>query len=237
MVGIEKVGQTRPGQSEARSGLSRVLVLAVGVAMAIGVGRWLRPPEGQVEVTRRQRPTTSVGRVPEFVYSRATALQSGLADSAEIGAAHIDPRQAPEFLKERTYHPRAPEEFQGFLVDTSDFQDCRTSSDCVEDLACKSGVCRPCAADAECAAGEKCALDHCLKAEDAGCQGRRDCKDGEMCILKRSSTGALGRGGLRSYCLPPTGGVSQADQVPVKPKLGIAPPRGIDVGYELRHRL
>lgn len=143
---------------------------------------------------------------------------------------HLDDREIREATApsaEPSEQVRAPDEWQGMLVDTSVTPPCRTSPDCGLALACKGGVCAACARDAECAAGEVCALEHCVPAKAASCRRRADCSaEGAMCVLTGYS-GADPRGNrdMRAHCVspnddPPRLGPNQRRTLPIdQPRL------------------
>ena len=100
-----------------------------------------------------------------------------------------------------TFHPRAPDEWQGWRVDLSLRPGCDTSSRCTAGLACLADqMCGPCSHDSDCAGGEICVLDRCLLRERAGCRNRRDCRDGELCITTEPSPDPRGNGFTKSFC-------------------------------------
>ncbi len=96
---------------------------------------------------------------------------------------------------------RAPDEWQGMQVDTSDPQYCFDSSGCGLALACHANACGPCQRDGDCAAGEVCVLDHCLLPQLAACRRRSDCRGQAVCILSDHSPGPRGNARMRASCV------------------------------------
>ncbi len=98
------------------------------------------------------------------------------------------------------------------LVDVTFPQVCSASSNCGLALACKEdGFCGPCESDAECAAGERCVLDHCLLAENVHCASRRQCAADELCILSGYTPVGRANAEMRSFCNPSSGGQEQVE--------------------------
>ncbi len=108
---------------------------------------------------------------------------------------------------EERYVPRDPNEWQGMRVDRAGQPPCSAADSCGLALACIDGRCSACRDDRECAGGERCVLDHCLRSEQVECRTRSDCSDPEaLCALSGYSGGdPRSNAELRSYCLPPRG--------------------------------
>jgi hypothetical protein len=104
---------------------------------------------------------------------------------------------------------RPADEWQGNRV-CGPYPPCERSDHCGIALACLAGLCRACTQDEDCAAGEGCALDHCMPTQQIACRTRRECADGSLCILS-GITGGTARGNedMRAYCLSPNGGASR----------------------------
>lgn len=100
---------------------------------------------------------------------------------------------------------RAEGEWQGMLPDREDVWPCTPDGGCGKARACIDGKCLPCLQDAECGGGERCVLEHCVRAELVACTRRRDCGTGEaMCLLSGySSLDLRGNAEMRAYCLAP----------------------------------
>ena len=98
---------------------------------------------------------------------------------------------------------------------------CERSEQCGLAAACREGHCGPCRADADCAAGESCALDYCVKRESMSCRSRRDCPADELCILSGISPDARGNAEMRSYCAGSSGSAGPPLERLVEP----GPPR------------
>jgi len=106
--------------------------------------------------------------------------------------------------REVRFHQRPEDEWQGMLIDVAVRPPCETTSSCQLSLACVEGTCGPCGADADCAGGERCVLDHCLLRDNAGCVSSRDCPNSELCMIVSEGSNALrdirGNLFLRSIC-------------------------------------
>jgi hypothetical protein len=100
------------------------------------------------------------------------------------------------------------------LVDTTEVMDCLTPDGCGLALACISGKCRACTKDSDCAAGEACALDHCLRAGNVECRSRWDCGDGEsLCVLSGYEATPRANETMKAHCMSPSGGLPQDELV------------------------
>jgi hypothetical protein len=110
---------------------------------------------------------------------------------------------------EPDYYPRPAEEWQGMLVDLSVMPPCESSAGCGLARACVEGTCGPCVADSECAAGEGCVLDHCVRTELIECRRAAECAADALCILS-GYTGGTARGNedMRAHCLSSSGGAA-----------------------------
>ena len=126
-----------------------------------------------------------------------------------IAPAFAAPREAPTLPAVVLPPAREPGEWQGMRVDADDAAVCDESARCGMGLACVDGRCGACAADADCAVGEACVLDHCVPAPQVACRGRADCGSGELCVLSGVSGDARGNAGMTASCLAPAGGQTQ----------------------------
>lgn len=106
------------------------------------------------------------------------------------------------------YAPRATDEWQGMLVNTSLQALCDTSERCGLAMACLGDRCGPCSSDDDCAAGEACAMQHCVVAALAHCRSRADCPGSELCMLTGYGEDPRGNHDLEAYCsgTPPRDG-------------------------------
>jgi hypothetical protein len=107
------------------------------------------------------------------------------------------------------FFPRDPGEWQGMLIDSSVQPPCELSEYCGLARACVDGLCTRCTADSQCAQGEGCVLDHCVRQELIGCQRAADCGSGGLCLLS-GYTGGTARGNedMRAYCSGNGGGIA-----------------------------
>jgi len=114
-----------------------------------------------------------------------------------------------EELHEATYAPRDPLEWQGMLVDLSMQASCESSAQCGLAMSCQHGRCGPCVSDGDCAVGEGCVLDHCLRLGSIACRSFRDCTTGELCALSGYSADPRGNSDMEANCLAASGGRPQ----------------------------
>jgi hypothetical protein len=116
-----------------------------------------------------------------------------LEDEATCGGKGCPEAAAPE------YHPRDPNEWDGMPV-SLEGPYCEESASCGLALACVDQMCGACTADQDCAPGEGCVVQHCLRTELIGCRSYRDCSPA-VCILS-GLTGGTPRGNedMTSYC-------------------------------------
>jgi hypothetical protein len=111
-----------------------------------------------------------------------------------------------ELLPPPVYVARAPDEWQGALVNENLQIPCQTSATCGLALACIDGICSACTADSECLLGERCAMQHCVLSQNFSCGSRRDCAANELCELSPLSPGPRGNANTRSHCSNGLGG-------------------------------
>jgi hypothetical protein len=131
------------------------------------------------------------GDSDEQILAAEAARQEQEATCGGQGCVQVPP---PE------YHPRDPMEWDGMPVPLQG-PSCETSEYCGLALACVEQMCGACAGDRDCAAGEACVVEHCLRAELITCHSYRDCEPNQVCILS-GITGGTARGNedMRSYC-------------------------------------
>jgi hypothetical protein len=159
---------------------SQLLLLAGLVAVAFCGGYFLhRAPEVPDDVVRAQLLRTSNHDPGPMVRRlRSSASDDPAADDGAPGDEVLP------HAREVKYHPRAPEEWQGMLIDVAVRPPCEKSSLCQLALACVDGTCGPCSESSDCAVGEVCVLDHCLERARVECTRAKDCADGELCIVQ-----------------------------------------------------
>ena len=126
----------------------------------------------------------------EQILAAEAARQADLGTCSGKGCA-----EAPKPV----YHPRDPREWDGMPV-LLQGPPCEQSAYCGLALACVDQICGACTSDADCAPGEGCAVEHCLRTELIGCHSYRDCGSAR-CILS-GLTGGTARGNedMASYC-------------------------------------
>lgn len=112
---------------------------------------------------------------------------------------------------------RAREEWQGMPVERGGRIFCNDASTCGLARACVDKRCDGCTDDLYCAPGERCVLEHCLRAELVECASRRDCPGDELCALSGYSSDPRGNASMHAHCLPLSGGQDQAAALPAGP--------------------
>jgi hypothetical protein len=186
-----------PGVGRARWARRILLVAVLAIA---GWAGW------QLGAATRPTPPRRVAPAPPMPVFRRDAPPSLAPAGAEVAAG-------------ATIHPRAADEWQGMLVDLTQRQYCEASSYCGFALAClDDSACGPCRRDDQCAGGEVCALDHCVRSELADCRRRADCAAtgaDARCVLT-GLTGGEPRGNseMRAVCLAARGGTPQDEAAP-----------------------
>jgi hypothetical protein len=147
-----------------------------------------------------------VGVAAMFVYEHTRAhvteapAAGGASEVHRVGSvaepALAEERPAP---RERL-SARAAEEWQGMRIDLDAQPLCEASERCGLATACVAGHCGACRGDSDCAGGEVCVLEHCVRAALVACRGRADCTGGALCVLSGISADARGNGDMRAYC-------------------------------------
>jgi hypothetical protein len=125
----------------------------------------------------------------------AAPASSPTPAQASSVASPADPLNAPP-----RWRARPPGEWQGMLVDMNASPFCESTSACGLAQSCRSGKCVACEADTDCAEGEQCVLDHCLKKTLVGCRSRSECRGQSLCVLSGYSSGLRGNEDMRSFC-------------------------------------
>lgn len=105
------------------------------------------------------------------------------------------------------------EEWQGMRVVPGTLPWCDRPDGCGLALACVDGRCAPCEEDDECAAGEVCAVQHCVRQQLANCTTVRECGPRELCVLSGYSSDARGNLEMTAECLDITGGRRQTEEL------------------------
>ncbi|MCG8555441.1 MAG: hypothetical protein MJD61_09175 [Proteobacteria bacterium] len=192
----------------------RGMLGAAAVLLAVG-GWWLGKQWRGVKAA----PLLADAREESLVENSAPVEVSKAYSRRRASGQSVAGRPAPEQAPYRPsapsdrFHPRDPNEWQGMLVNVANFQVCTRSGSCGLGLACIERRCGPCSLDAECAEGEACVLDRCLREGNVGCRSRRDCGhlgEDALCILSGlTAHDPRSNAELRSYCNPGHGGTSQ----------------------------
>jgi hypothetical protein len=160
-----------------------------------------------VTLGRRQPATAPGAAAPATVGMRGSAPP--VPTLPTVGADPRPPR-------------RAADEWQGMPIDGEATALCDAVDACGLAMACIGGRCGACTDDDSCAAGEICALDHCVRAELASCRSRVDCGADARCVLSGTSADPRGNAAMTARCLPATGGVRD-EPAPVGPGEVAAP--------------
>lgn len=112
------------------------------------------------------------------------------------------------------WQPRPAGEWEGMLVNLNVTPPCESPSGCGMARSCKSGKCQPCAYDVECAPGETCVLDHCVKSENVSCRRRSECPDQSTCLLSGYSNGVRGNENMKAHCVASASGEQRSPSRP-----------------------
>jgi hypothetical protein len=113
---------------------------------------------------------------------------------------------APRVVLADSSRGRPPGEWQGMPVSPDDNATCSASARCGLALACLDGRCGPCQRDDECATGEGCVLQYCLRLENIGCRLRKDCTVGALCELTGLTSDPRNNATMRAICRAASGG-------------------------------
>ncbi len=173
-------------------------LIALGAAFV--VARWTAPTG-----YRAARP--HLAKTPQLA-----SLPPGEAAPVAAAALYQAATAAAPDLSRVTLSARDANEWQGMRVDLSRQAFCQSSSGCGLAMACKDGVCGPCAEDDDCAIGEGCVLEHCLRRSSISCRNRRGCGADELCLLSGYSADPRGNRDIKSYCNAPFGGTAQKEE-------------------------
>lgn len=182
------------------------LALGAGALLVLGwsLGRSARAeaPRPAAQADLHDHPHPTAARAPARPAARPAASAPVIAADAPLVEA------TPGVLPPPVLHPRAPEEWQGMKVDLSLQPPCLEALHCGQAMACDLAAhrCGPCAADADCGAGEACVLDHCVLDSNVACRRRSDCGEDALCVLSGLSPGARGNAEMRAYCQSNTDG-------------------------------
>jgi hypothetical protein len=214
--------------TRTRKALGMVALAAIVLALGFGIGRGVRSVRsggggggakattGTIERAVRPLPTLPPGARPD--------------EASGTNAPSASPVTGPGAAPAPVFVPRPAGEWQGMLVNTALQATCDTSSRCGLAMAChEDGVCGACTADSDCAGGEVCALDHCVRQAQAACRHASDCGGGALCVLSGYSTDARGNGAMTASCLAAGGGVAAPTPEQVaRPETRPAAPAAVD---------
>jgi hypothetical protein len=210
------MGHPTPEVRASRSGRTRphVLVLA-GIAAMVVLGALF---------VRLERPEPHTLAREELAYQPPTGnrvpvrnLSGAAIDGPDPSTPEAPTTEFDRALGPPRWHPRAPGEWDGMLVNLNVTPPCESPAGCGMARACKSGKCMPCEADVECASGESCVLDHCVRSANVSCRQRADCQSRSVCILSGYSSGVRGNEDMRAYCLALESGAERLPAAPDTP--------------------
>jgi len=178
--------------------LLAVVLLVCGVLLGIALRHSNRrstdPDMVRADEEETARPFDGGGRRPasRALPSVPTAAEQPSSSAPEAAGPGVEPAPA--------YRQRPPGEWQGMLVNLAIHPECTSSSGCGLARACREGRCWHCLADGDCAPGEVCVLDLCLRSENVTCKRRSDCPEGQLCALSGFSPDPRNNGLTRSFC-------------------------------------
>lgn len=201
----------------------------LGVGLVCGVVTWWL----------RHEPTPGLARPAASSRSRRSAMAHPVAGASGPGSARTGsdgskgaPGTSPDLPPHRGPAPparfkeRSKSEWQGMLIDVAVAPTCASTERCGMAQSCKPGPCgpgeptdgkcfrcQPCESNGECARGEICVLDHCVKREFVSCRTARDC-GGVPCVLSGYSTGIRNNQEMKAYCPDVDGGTYSPDDEP-----------------------
>lgn len=158
-----------------------------------------------------------------FVRSTSMASESTARPKPAAAVALLAPQQAPAppaVSPPPTFTTRDPSEWQGMPIQPGSLQEeCESPTGCGLAMACVSAKCIPCRQNADCAAGEVCAVQHCVLESNASCRSRKDCREKELCILSGYTATPRGNEEMTAKCTAESGGIPRKDQVFYRPEL------------------
>ncbi len=204
----------------------RHIAAAAGVVTLAALGLYFafwRKPRQPVPIQRSDlevqldRPQPGFGRDPGSL--------PNIEPVATIQGA--EPRVLQRELK---YRDAA--EWQGMLVNLSVQPYCTDSAHCSLARACKAAHCTACESDTECASGELCVLDHCVRADDTHCRHKSDCSGDSLCVLTGYSHGNRGNEDMEAKCLDLRSGAKSRPPLPPTPE--DTSPRSLPFDDEVR---
>jgi hypothetical protein len=204
-------------------------LVVVVVALGFGVGRGVR--RAVVEAPKAERATrVTVPVLPEGARpDEAAPPAAGVPPTHVAEASDAPTMTGPGALPPPKYFPRPASEWQGMLVNTAMQATCEVSARCGLAMACHEGKCGACTADSDCAGGEVCAVDHCVRQEHAACRHRSDCAGNELCVLSGYSTDVRGNGDMTATCRADGGGSAPPEPEKVaRPSSRPAAPAAVD---------
>lgn len=191
---------------------SHRIVLAISVLVLAVIGT--------IAYRRRARESEIISR-SEIAYA-PPETQPAKAWTRPEPPTHADAQavvRAPSTDLDRALGPpkwqvRPAGEWDGMLVNLNVTPPCESPSGCGMARACKGGKCQPCVYDVECAPGETCVLDHCVKTENVSCRRRTECPEGSICLLSGYSNGVRGNENMKAYCVASASGEQRSPSRP-----------------------
>lgn len=185
--------------------MRRSVIVIVAIASLIAAVLWF---------TLRNRPAAVPRATIAYAPDRVIRVPLGRSlEEAPTPPSTRETARAPSELDRALgpprWHPRPDGEWQGMLVNLNVQPPCDGPGLCGLARACKNGRCGPCEFDAECAPGESCVLDHCVRSVNVGCRRRAECGPRSACILSGYSAGIRGNQDMRAYCVAEESGADR----------------------------
>jgi hypothetical protein len=138
------------------------------------------------------------------------APQQAFAGAAASGPAASPRDSTPPRLLPPRFAARPDGEWKGMLVNLNAAPPCETSAGCGLARACKDSRCVACSSDMDCATGEACVLDHCVRSEQVSCRERQDCGPDSVCMLSGYSTDLRGNRDMQTLCSDRSSGADRS---------------------------
>jgi hypothetical protein len=167
-----------------------VMVLGPVAALAIALSLW-----------RARTAVTAIDRSTVQTHEPVSFKPAPPGDQSVTQGPEVSPIASARPVMQLNFKHRAPEDWQGMLVNLAAQPECEATERCGLARVCKGGVCTACDADSECARGEVCVLDHCVLADRVSCRRKADCGRDAQCILNGYSFDPRGNGSMEARCV------------------------------------
>lgn len=184
--------------------MRRSVTIMVAMAVLVAATLWF---------TLRTRPATvprtAIAYDPERVIGSPSGSPTAALPAPPASQIVRTPSELDRALGPPRWHPRPDGEWDGMRVNLNVQPPCDGPDLCGLARACKGGRCGPCEVDVECASGESCVLDHCVRSANVSCRRRADCGPRSSCILSGYSAGVRGNEDMRAYCVAEASGADR----------------------------